>query len=217
MQRLLLVWLVCVSLMFVGCFGSGGGQGKHGGGAGGRGANQGPVITGSPPPSAFVGETYAFQPFVLDPEGDTLSFTITHQPDWAVFDTTTGRLSGTPRAGDVGHYSKITISVSDGLASASLPAFDVRVTQTGDLSATLSWLPPTENGDGSPLTDLAGYRIYVGLAANALARVIVLNNPGLTRYVVENLSHGTWYFAMTAVNRVGKVSVRSATVSKVVG
>jgi hypothetical protein len=47
--------------------------------------------------------------------------------------------------------------------------------------------------------------------------VIVLNNPGLMRYVVENLSPATWHFAMTSFNRRGRESRRSATVSRNVG
>ena len=78
-------------------------------------------------------------------------------------------------------------------------------------------MPPTENDDGSTLRDLAGYRIYVGQSANALNRVILLNNAGLTRYVIEELSPAKWHFAMTSVNSRGKESQRSATVSKEVG
>lgn len=212
MQKLLQA-VVCVSLTLVGCFGSGGGNGQ-GAGDKRQGDNQAPTISGSPPPVVIQGETYAFQPAVTDPDGDKLRFTIARKPDWAQFDSATGRLSGDPDAGDVGDYADITISVSDGQVSASLPAFDISVNQTGDGSATLSWTPPMENADGSTLTNLAGYRIYVGRAANALTRVIFLNNPGLTRYVVEDLSAATWYFAMTAVNTHGKESTRSAAVSK---
>ena len=82
---------------------------------------------------------------------------------------------------------------------------------------TLSWLPPTQNDDGTTLKDLAGYRIYVGQDPDALSRVIVLNNPGLTRYAVDGLSPATWHFAMTSFNRKGQESTRSATVSKQVG
>jgi len=84
-------------------------------------------------------------------------------------------------------------------------------------SATLSWYPPTQNVGGSALTNLAGYRIYYGRADNALNQRIELDNPGLTRYVVEDLSPAKWHFAMTAVNSRGVESKRSATVSKTIG
>ncbi len=81
-------------------------------------------------------------------------------------------------------------------------------------SASLSWYPPTENADGSTMSDLAGYRIYYGKSATKLNQTIVIDNPGLTRFVVENLAPAKWHFAMTSVNANGKESARSKTVSK---
>ena len=83
-------------------------------------------------------------------------------------------------------------------------------------NATLSWMPPTENADGSVLTDLAGYRIYYGRNPNNLTQVVVLDNPGLTRYVIENLTPARWHFAMTSVNAEGTESRRSATATKTI-
>lgn len=71
-------------------------------------------------------------------------------------------------------------------------------------SVTLTWQPPTENADGSPLMDLSGYTIYVGTRSSTYDyREIRLDNPGLTAYVVENLTPGTYYFAATALNSSG--------------
>jgi hypothetical protein len=84
-------------------------------------------------------------------------------------------------------------------------------------SATLTWLPPTENADGSVLTDLAGYRIYYGRGTDALDQVVTVDNPGLTSYVIDNLSPATWYFSMTSVNSSGVESQRSEAASKTVG
>lgn len=213
MQRTLYVWVSFVSLILGGCLGSGGG-GNGTASERQEVSNQAPTISGTPPLSIMPGEKYAFQPAAVDTDGDRLSFTIVQLPVWATFDNATGRLSGMPQAGDVGQHSGITITVSDGKSSTSLPAFDISVRQSADRSVTLSWMPPTENVDGSVLTDLTGYRIYSGLSIDAMTRVVVLDNPGLTRYVVENLSPATWYFAMTSVNAKGKESSRSAVVSK---
>lgn len=83
-------------------------------------------------------------------------------------------------------------------------------------SATLSWIPPTENEDGSALTNLAGYRIFYGTSAGNLNQVINLANPGLTRYVIENLSAGTWYFGIRAYSSTGAESAMSAIASKTI-
>ncbi|MGH8222871.1 MAG: fibronectin type III domain-containing protein [Woeseiaceae bacterium] len=84
-------------------------------------------------------------------------------------------------------------------------------------SATLSWYPPTQNVGGSALKNLAGYRIYYGQSARTLNQAIKLDNPGLTRYVVENLSPARWHFAMTSVNSAGRESRRTEIVSKIIG
>lgn len=81
-------------------------------------------------------------------------------------------------------------------------------------AATVSWNPPTQNADGSQLGNLAGYRIYYGKSATRLDRSIDIDNPGLTRYLVEDLAPARWHFAMTSVNAQGVESQRSQTVSK---
>ncbi|EDN70577.1 conserved hypothetical protein [Beggiatoa sp. PS] len=83
-----------------------------------------PTITGTPPTTAKVGWIYRFTPTASDSEGDTLSFSITHQPDWANFYPRTGTLSGIPT--DEGTHN-IEISVSDGAATATLAAFDLTI------------------------------------------------------------------------------------------
>jgi hypothetical protein len=169
---------------------------------------------GSPPRSILEGEPYEFTPAATDPDGDALVFQITGKPAWASFDPATGRLWGTPDVGDAGIFTNIRISVADGQVSAALTDFDIAVNQVALGSATLSWNPPTRNADGSILSNLAGYRIYYGRSATALDRSIAVSNPGLTRYVVENLSQAKWHFAMTSVNARGSESKRSKTVSK---
>lgn len=212
------VALACgLALATSGCLGGGGGGESKSGRKGGGNGNRAPQISGAAPPEALADEFFDFRPVASDPDGDRLVFSVSNLPVWAQFDAATGRLSGTPAARDVGLYTGITILASDGRSSTALPAFDIAVTQTATGMVTLSWLPPTQNDDGSSLKDLAGYRIYVGQDPDALSRVIVLNNPGLTRYVVDSLSPATWHFAMTSFNRKGQESSRSATVSKQVG
>ena len=87
----------------------------------------------------------------------------------------------------------------------------------GSGSVTLSWQPPTENADGSPLTDLFGYNIYVGTSSNSYEyREIRLDNPGLTTYVIDNLDPGVYYIAATAVNASGIESSFSSEVVRTV-
>jgi len=179
--------------------------------------NQPPTISGTPPTSVKAGSTYAFTPTAKDPEGKTLAFSITNKPAWATFSTTTGKLSGTPSSAQTGTYSNIGIKVSDGSLTASLPAFAIVVsTTTTTGSATLSWTPPTRNTDGSTLTNLAGYRIVYGNSPGSLNKTVQVANPGTSRYVVDNLATGTWYFSVRAYSTSGAESNTSNTASKTI-
>lgn len=171
--------------------------------------NSPPTISGTPPGSVLENVFYEFVPNASDPDGDALTFAITNQPGWADFDPNTGALYGTPTAADVGRHSGIQIEVDDGEANAGLAAFAIDVTATALGSVTLQWQPPTENADGSPLTNLTGYRIYYGVDPSQLSDVIEVPNPGLTSYVVDELTANTWYFAMTALNSGGQESTFS--------
>jgi hypothetical protein len=177
-------------------------------------ANRAPTISGTPPTALVVGEAYVFQPSASDPDGDTLTFSIQNRPTWATFSTSTGRLAGTPGAGDVGQFSNVRIAVTDGRATAELNAFSIAVNQIAMGSVTLSWNPPTTNSDGTAITNLAGYRIYYGRSSTALDSTVNVNNAGTTRYVIDNLSQATWYFSMTSYNSSGVESARSTVVSR---
>jgi hypothetical protein len=161
----------------------------------------------------LVGAAYSFTPTATDANKNTLSFSIRNKPDWAKFSTTSGALSGTPAADDVGTYANIQISVSGGKASVALPAFTISVNQMSAGNATLDWIPPTENTDGSVLANLAGYNVRYGTSPDQLTQVIKLANPGLTSYVVDNLTTGTWYFAITSYAANGVESSKSGVVS----
>jgi hypothetical protein len=163
-----------------------------------------------------VGDNYSFTPGATDPDGDTLSFSIQNNPTWANFDTATGSLSGVADPGSEGTYANIKITVSDGSLSAALPEFSVTVTQVAMGSAVLTWTPPTQNEDGSPLTDLAGFKIYYGNESGNYPTSIQIDNPGVITYVVENLTPDTYYFVATAVNTQGVESGFSGEAKKVV-
>jgi hypothetical protein len=179
-------------------------------------ANDPPTISGSPATTVNANVAYNFQPTAADPDGDALTFSIQNRPSWATFNTSTGRLSGTPTTAHAGAYSNIIISVSDGTASASLPAFSITVAQPTNGSATVSWTAPTQNTDGSALTNLAGFRIVYGASASALNQTVELSNPSLSTYTISGLTSGTWYFAVKAYNTVGGESAQSSTASKTI-
>ncbi len=118
------------------------------------GANRTPTISGTPSTTIVAGRAYSFTPAAADADGDTLQFSIRNKPAWATFDTSTGRLSGTPATTDAGIYAGIAISVSDGTLSAPLAAFSIQVTAAPVATNT----PPTLSG--SPTTTVPAGSAY---------------------------------------------------------
>ena len=180
--------------------------------------NSAPTLSGTPPTVVAAGERYSFQPRVSDPDSTVFRFDIAGKPSWARFDVLTGRLSGTPTSGDIGVYRDISINVTDGTDTTTLPAFSIEVIAAGTAtgSVTLSWTPPTQNEDGSQLTDLAAYRIHWRRDGGSFSNSVRINNASVTRYVVESLTPGTYEFTATAINRVGVESRFSNSITRVV-
>ncbi len=64
----------------------------------------------------------------------------------------------------------------------------------------VSWTAPTQNTDGSPLTNLGGFKIYWGTASHNYTQNLVIADPTATQYTLCNFTPATYYFAMTAYN-----------------
>jgi hypothetical protein len=150
-----------------------------------------------------------------------VTFKIQGQPTWATFDPDTGVLTGKPATANEGTSGGITITGTNGSTSSSIGPFAIVVKApaappgTGTGSATLSWTPPSENTDGTPITNLAGYHIYYGASAGAMTSTITVSDAE-TSYVVTGLAPGTYYFAVVAYNSAGTDSPESNVASKTI-
>jgi hypothetical protein len=71
------------------------------------------------------------------------------------------------------------------------------------------WVAPTDNTNGTPLTDLAGYHIHYGTNPENLTQVIDLAGTSTTEYEVSGLAPGTYYFAISAYTTEGTESAES--------
>jgi len=177
------------------------------------------TISGSPSKTVAAGNAYGFTPTVTISRWRHPSFTISNKPAWASFSTSTGTLSGTPTTSSIGTNSGIGIAVTDGRTWAQLQPFSIAVTGTATTtsgSAKVTWLPPTQNSDGTALTNLAGYKIDYGTAANALNKTLTVANPAQSSLTISNLASGTWYFAVQAYTNTGVQSALSTVASKIV-
>lgn len=214
---------VLLSLALVGC---GGGEGVNvnptSSTANEVGTSPTATITGNPMTGVTVGTQYSFTPTASDSDGGKMTFSIQNAPAWASFNTSTGQLSGSPKSTDVGTTSNIVISVADGTATASMSAFSISVTSTAGTTtpspgtATLSWVAPTQNSNGTALSNLAGFKVYYGTNSASLNQVVAVDNAQATSYQVTGLTTGTWYFAVTSVTTTGTESAPSTIASKTI-
>ena len=77
---------------------------------------------------------------------------------------------------------------------------------------TMAWDPPAGMVDGTPLTNLGGYRVYYGASSRDYDTAIDVGN--VTTTTVSRLTRGTrYYFAVTAYTTGGGESDYSAEIS----
>jgi hypothetical protein len=178
--------------------------------------NQAPVISGFPSASVVAGVGYSFTPSASDPDDDSLNYSVTNLPSWASFNSNTGAISGTPGESDVGLYSGVSVSVSDGDLSASIGPFSIEVqtglAETGSLA--LKWAPPSVRTDGSVLevSDIDGYCIYLGDTGSSLELEVDINDGVVDGYTFSDLPVGTYFVAVTAYDMEGNQSSVSNTI-----
>ena len=119
--------------------------------------------------------------------------------------TASGGWSGTKFASGSETLATITASKSYTLTCA-----------WGGGSATISWTAPSQNTDGSSLTDLSGYKVAYGTSSGSLTNVQAVNDAKATSATIAALASGTWYFAVRAVNSTGVESANSPVAQKAI-
>jgi hypothetical protein len=110
-----------------------------------------------------------------------------------------------------GSAAPISPAPADAGASTTPPP---ATTQPAAPAVSLQWAAPTENSDGTPLTDLKGYKIHYGTESQTYTGSISVDNPTVTTYLVDSLPAGTYYFAVTAYNSSGAESSLSDEVQR---
>jgi phenylpyruvate tautomerase PptA (4-oxalocrotonate tautomerase family) len=181
-------------------------------------SNAAPKISGTPPPTGVVNQSYSFTPIASDPNGDTLRFTIKNKPGWAGFNSSTGRLSGTPSSSSVGTFSTIEITVSDGKVSSALPAFTIKCDQRrgGRHRNVVLGRTDAQHGRHPAHRTSRAIASITGRRPGNIRERFRCRVPSLTTVAVEGLASGTWYFAVKSVANDGQESTFSEPVSKAI-
>jgi hypothetical protein len=180
-------------------------------GAGGESSSSGTTAGTSEPATSLVSPNVGLiDRTPVEQSDDTTTQGTTSSPGTSTAATTPGSTNtsiatpvpGTPASGS--GSSATTVASNDNPPSSQMPS-------TG--TATLDWTPPTQNSDGSVLTDLAGYTVYYGTSPGNLTEKVKITNPGLSAYTMTNLASGTWYFAVASYSSAGAESALSGVIN----
>ena len=179
-------------------------------GAGGSASDSVTVqVNGTPAPGPILSFSAA-DPVVADGGVTTLTWSSQNADSC----TASGGWSGSKNPVDSEQVGPITAATTYTL-SCSGPGGTAIEMLTVAIATTigLDWVAPTENVDGTPLTDLAAYRIYYGSGSRSYDDFLDVTDPTATSYAVDVIS-GTYYVAMTAIDGDGNESAYSNEVIK---
>jgi hypothetical protein len=117
--------------------------------------------------------------------------------------------NGSESVGPINADTTFSLNCSGSAGSA------VAMTTVQVRSARLSWDAPTENVDGTTLTDLDGFVVYYGSTSRNYTQTVDINDPDQTELQLD-LTPGDWFFAVTAKDADGNESAFSGEVSKTI-
>ncbi|MEE4638059.1 MAG: putative Ig domain-containing protein [Wenzhouxiangella sp.] len=103
--------------------------------------NQPPYVTSTPPLAAVVGQVWTYSADAVDPEFESLVFSLSEAPVDMQIDAVTGEVNWTPSPGTPASVS-VQLVVSDPQGLAAEQAFDIAV-RGGNADPVLSNPPPT--------------------------------------------------------------------------
>lgn len=154
--------------------------------------------------------------FAVSAEAQTLNFTVetstsngtsivprltwTTTPAGAVCNATTLPASNPPSL-DPFHGSKPANGTNLLPAISATRSYTLNCVWPGQSTATVTCTPPTQHTDGTPVTDLSGYRIDYGRSATSLDTAAYVT--GACNWTSPTLAAGTWFFTARAVKANG--------------
>ena len=111
---------------------------------------------------------------------------------------------------DAGNFTvRLTVRDNDGALATTSRVVSI-VEPVGRL-ANVSWTAPATNVDGSPLTDLASYRVRYGISPEQYTNVVSVDAPLTSTQLT--VTGGALYVVVSAVNAAGVESAFSSEVT----
>ena len=80
----------------------------------------------------------------------------------------------------------------------------------------MSWTAPLtrENGDSLTMGDIAGFEVVYGTSEENLDQSLAIGDASIDELLVDELTEGTWYFAIRTLDTDGNRSRLSEVVYK---
>ncbi|MGE0623707.1 MAG: hypothetical protein AB7I04_04555 [Pseudomonadales bacterium] len=168
------------------------------------------TVTAAPPAPAPTVSLSAASTLVNSGSSTTLSWSSTNATACTASGGWSGSrgTSGSASTGSIARQTTFSLSCS-GAGGSALAMVSISVRGT----VTLNWVAPTENVDGTPLTDLAGYRVYYGTASRSYTNMRDVTGRTATS-TSFTLPSGDYHVAMTALDGEGNESAYSNEVLK---
>ncbi|MEQ1667352.1 MAG: Ig-like domain-containing protein, partial [Sulfuriferula sp.] len=184
-----------------------------------NGMNHPPTITSTPPTTAMAGSPYTYVVKAIDPDGDTIAFSLSLAPAGMTINASTGVISWMPGITQVG-ANAVTLRAADSHGVATTQSFSVMVTAINAAPIAANDVysmaagsvlsvpaPGTLSNDGDPN---GGSLTAVLLSGTSRGR-LTLNSNGSFSYIPNARFAGTDSFIYRAYD--GALFSNNATVS----
>nr|MDJ0837364.1 PKD domain-containing protein [Acidobacteriota bacterium] len=144
-----------------------------------------PVFTSEPVTSVEIGAEYAYPANAVDPDGDTVSYSLLEAPDGMTVDTATGAISWSPGLNEGDHA--VEILAVDGRGGAAIqvytltvtvPELIVSITDPVDGLLTAQTTVTVSGSVSTPLATLTINGINTPLVGNSFSAEVTLGSEG---------------------------------------
>jgi hypothetical protein len=169
------------------------------------------VVSTSPDLNIKAGNLYAYIFSATDVDDATLTKSVVQKPDWLQFSASSGVLSGTPQAVNVGQ-ALVILRVSDGKADVDFDFVIVvdAASSLNDLEAAgikIYPVPAKEYLDihFEKLTDLTSLEV-INSNGSVISKVMIQANNSSYRLSLDGIETGTYYLHISnnKMNNIGR-------------
>lgn len=178
--------------------------------------NRAPSITSTPALAATVGIAYVYDVDAVDPDGDTLAYSLDTAPGGMTIDAATGRIAWSPAAAQVGN-APVTVRATDPAGAFVAQGFTVVVNTPANANPVFTTVAPTVATATLPYdydadaTDADGDPVRFALVA-APAGMTVDADTGRVRWTPGLAQTGSFPVVLQATDGRGGSASQSFTV-----